>query len=69
MPIFHFDIADGVRLEDPVGLECANESHARKTADLIAHQISIDLDDGDRDRCVVVVDEGGLEVYTTPVKA
>ena len=23
MPIFHFDIADGVRLEDPVGLDCA----------------------------------------------
>jgi hypothetical protein len=21
MPIFHFDIADGVRLEDPVGLD------------------------------------------------
>ena len=48
MPIFHFDIADGVRLEDPVGLDCANESDARKTADLIARQIAIDLDDGDR---------------------
>ena len=26
MPIFHFDIADGVRLEDPVGLECESET-------------------------------------------
>ncbi len=70
MPIFHFDIADGVRLEDPVGLDCANESDAMKTADLIARQIAIDLDDGDRDRTVVVVvDEDGLEIYTTPVKA
>ena len=69
MPIFHFDIADGVRLEDPVGLDCANESDARKTADLIARQIAIDLDDGDRDRSVVVVDEDGSEIYTTPVKA
>ena len=43
MPIFHFDIADGVRLEDPVGLDCANERDARKTADLIARQIAIDL--------------------------
>ena len=68
MPIFHFDIADGVRLEDPVGLDCANESDARKTADLIARQIAIDLDDGDRDRSVVVVDEDGSEIYTTPVK-
>lgn len=69
MPIFHFDIADGVRLEDPVGLDCANESDARKTADLIARQIAIDLADGDRDRSVVVVDEDGAEIYTTPVKA
>lgn len=69
MPIFHFDIADGVRLEDPVGLDCANESDARKTADLIARQIAIDLDDGDLDRSVVVVDEDGSEIYTTPVKA
>jgi hypothetical protein len=68
MPIFHFDIADGVRLEDPVGLDCANESDARKTADLIARQIAIDLDDGDLDRSVVVVDEEGSEIYTTPVK-
>ena len=69
MPIFHFDIADGVRLEDPVGLDCANESDARKTADLIARQIAIDLDDGAPDRSVVVIDEDGSEIYTTPVKA
>ncbi|MDP3078273.1 hypothetical protein [Bradyrhizobium sp.] len=68
MPIFHFDIADGVRLEDPVGLDCANESDARKTADLIARQIAIDLDDGDRGRSVVVIDEDGSEIYMTPVK-
>ena len=69
MPIFHFDIADGVRLEDPVGLDCANESDARKTADLIARQIAIDLADGSRNRSVVVIDEDGSEIYTTPVKA
>ena len=69
MPIFHFDIADDVRLEDPVGLNCANESDARKTADLIARQIAIDLADGNPDRSVVVVDEDGSEIYTTPVKA
>lgn len=68
MPIFHFDIADGVRLEDPVGLDCANESDAKKTADLIARQIAIDLADGNPDRSVVVVDEAGSEIYTTPVK-
>ncbi len=69
MPIFHFDIADGVRFEDPVGLDCANESDARQTADLIALQIAVDLPDGNHDRSVSVVDEDGSEIYMTPVKA
>jgi hypothetical protein len=68
MPIFHFDIADGVRLEDPVGLDCSNEKDARKTADLIARQIAIDVVDGDEDRAVLVVDEPGLEIYKAPIK-
>jgi hypothetical protein len=68
MPIFHFDIADGVRLEDPVGLDCKSEHDARKTADLIARQIALDLDDGREDRCVVVVDEFGAEIYKAAVK-
>ena len=69
MPIFHFDIADGVRLEDPVGLDCRNESDARRTAKLIARQIAVDLDDGNEARSVVVVDESGSEIFETPVKA
>jgi hypothetical protein len=69
MPIFHFDIADAVRLEDPVGLHCKNEHDARKTADLIARQIAIDLDGDGEDRSVVVVDEAGAEIYKAPVRA
>ncbi len=69
MPIFHFDIADGVRLEDPVGLDCKSEHHARITADLIARQIAIDLVSDNEPRSVVVVDEAGLEIYTAPIKA
>jgi hypothetical protein len=69
MPIFHFDISDGVRLEDPVGMDCKSEQEARKTADLIARQIAIDLVDGDRNRSVVVIDETGSEIYEAPVKA
>jgi hypothetical protein len=68
MPIFHFDIADSVRLEDPVGLDCKNENDARKTADLIARQIAIDIPAEGEDRAVVVVDETGSEIYKTPVK-
>jgi hypothetical protein len=69
MPIFHFDIADGVRLEDPVGLDCRNERDARRTAELIARQIAVDLDDDNEARSVVVVDEAGSEIFKTPVKA
>jgi hypothetical protein len=69
MPIFHFDIADGVRLEDPVGLDCASEHDARKTADRIARQIAADLVDcRNEERSVVVVDEAGTEIYTAPVR-
>jgi hypothetical protein len=69
MPIFHFDIADGVRLEDPIGLDCANEHAAMETADLIARQIAIDLVGDNEPRAVVVVDEAGAEIYKSPVKA
>jgi hypothetical protein len=67
MPIFHFDIDDGIRLEDPVGLDCKSENDARKTADLIARQIAIDVADGDPNRSVVVVDDSGAEIYKTRV--
>jgi hypothetical protein len=69
MPIFHFDIADGVRLEDPIGLDCKNEDDAKKTADLIARQIAVDLEADGSDRAVVVIDEAGSEIYTIPIKA
>ena len=41
---------------------------ARRTADLIARQIATDLDRDREDRAVVVIDETGLEIYTSPVK-
>ena len=69
MPVFHFDIADAVRLEDPVGLDCDSEHDARRTADLIARQIAIDLAGDSEPRAVVVVDEDGSEIYHAPVRA
>ena len=71
MPIFHFDIvdiADGVRLEDPVGLDCKSEHDAKRTADLIARQIAMDLSGDKEPRSVVVVDQTGSEIYKAPVK-
>ena len=69
MPVFHFDIADGVRLEDPVGLDCKSEREAKQTADLIARQIAIDLDADGEERAVLVIDEAGLEIYKAAVKS
>jgi hypothetical protein len=68
MPIYHFDIADGVRLEDPIGLDCSSERDAKRAADLIARQIASDLDADGEKRAVVVVDEAGSEIYKVAVK-
>jgi hypothetical protein len=68
MPTYHFNIVDGVKLADPVGVDCKNDHHAKIVADQIAKQIAIDVEtEGDRN--VVVVDEQGEKIYTTPVKA
>lgn len=67
MPIFHFDIEDGFRLEDPVGLECPDEEVARYTAEQMARQIAIDLGADDEQRTVVVIDETGHEICKVEV--
>jgi hypothetical protein len=68
MPVYHFNIVDGVTLEDPVGFDCESDLYAKIKADLIAQQIAIDLDLDDETRCVVVVDERGAEIHKAPVK-
>ena len=67
MPTYHFDIADRVRLEDPIGSDCHSETEARRKAEAIAQQISRDLDDREA-RAVIVVDEVGSELYRVEVK-
>jgi hypothetical protein len=66
MPKFHFEIVDGYKIEDPVDLDCKNEQ-AKKVAEDIARQIAIDVG-STAARNVVVVDDGGAEVYKAPVK-
>jgi hypothetical protein len=36
---FHFEIVDGYKIEDPVGLDCKSEEQARKAAKDIARQM------------------------------
>ena len=67
MPVYHFEIVDGVRLDDPVGLDCQTEQDAKAKADLIARYIAIDLAELVHEpRCVVVLDQDGTEIRPLP---
>jgi hypothetical protein len=39
MPVYHFNIVDGVTLEDPVGLDCKSDTDAKIKADLIVNKL------------------------------
>jgi hypothetical protein len=67
MPRYHFEIIDGFRLEDPVGLVCQNNQQAHRVADDIARQIVLDVGENAA-RKVLVVDENGSEIYVTPIE-
>jgi hypothetical protein len=66
MPRFHFEIVDGVRIEDPVGMELKSEEQARQLAGNIARQIAIDVADSEA-RNVVVKKDDGSHVHEVPV--
>lgn len=67
MPKYHFEIVDGYRLEDPVGLDLMDTDHAKTVAHEIAKQIAVDVV-SEAKRNVVVVDDDGSEVYQTPIQ-
>ena len=66
MTRYHFEIVDGYRLEDPVGLDLPGTDQAKTVAHDIAKQIATDIS-SESTRNVVVVDEAGTEVYQTPI--
>ena len=67
MTRYHFEIVDGVKIEDPVGMELKSEEQAKQLAANIARQIAIDVKDSEA-RKVVVKDEIGSHVHEVPVK-
>jgi hypothetical protein len=67
MTRYHFEIVDGVKIEDPVGMELKSEEQAKQLAANIARQIAIDVKDSEA-RKVVVKDETGSHVHEVPVK-
>ncbi len=66
MPHYRFEIADGVRLADPVGLDCDDDQDARCKARIIAQQIA-EQGTWSKARCVVVLDAKGEEIYKTAI--
>jgi hypothetical protein len=67
MPKFHFQIANGHTIEDPIGLDCKSEEQAKMVAKDIARQIALEVS-GAAVRHVVVVDEEGTELFKAPIK-
>lgn len=67
MPYYHFEIVNGFRLEDPVGLQCHDHVAARRRADMIARQIAEDVP-ARQTRTVVLIDDHGTEIYKAPVR-
>ena len=67
MPKFHFEIIDGIKIEDPVGMDCKSEAQAIEVARSIARQIEIDVK-GSGVRNILVKTDDGREVHQEPVK-
>lgn len=65
MPRFHFPIVNGQRLEDPVGIEMADDEAAKVQALNIASHIR-NTTNG-KQRNVLVENENGDEVGKAPV--
>jgi hypothetical protein len=61
-PMYRFEIANGVRLADPIGLECQGEQDAKTKADQPVADVELA-----KARCVVVLDEDGEEIYKAAV--
>jgi hypothetical protein len=61
MPKFQFEIIDGVKIEDPVGMDCI-EARARQVAEDIARQIAIEVA-ATTARNVRVLDGDGAEIH------
>jgi hypothetical protein len=66
MPKFHFEIVDGYKIEDPVGMDLKGSDQAKTLANAIAKQIAVDVGAASA-RNVVVINDEGEEVYKTPI--
>jgi hypothetical protein len=66
MPRYRFLIVDGIKLEDPAGVELANDVEAATHAARIAREI--ELTGINKPRKVFAVSEAGDKIHTKPVR-
>ena len=66
MPMFRFEIVDGVRLSDPVGLQCDDSRDGEEKAKVIATHVASDVPPKEP-RWIMVLDEEGNEVHRAAI--
>jgi hypothetical protein len=67
MPRYFFDVKDGHRLIDPLGLDCESDADAIDRAMVIAIKVSLDRPEVDPERRIAVRNDAGEEISNVPV--
>jgi hypothetical protein len=67
MPHYYFDIRDGHRLVDPLGLNFKNDDDALAKAEVIAIGVSLDKPAVDPERHIAVLNDSRQEIFRVSV--
>jgi hypothetical protein len=67
MPHYYFDVRNGHRDADSLGLDCRDDSGAIAKAKFIATQIAIDTPQPNQ-RHVAVLNDAGAEIFQVPIR-
>jgi hypothetical protein len=68
MPHYYFDVRNGRRQADSLGLDCRDDHGAISTAKFIAIQIAIDTPQLNH-RHVAVLNDAGDEIFQAPIRS
>jgi hypothetical protein len=68
MPQYYFDVTNGRRHADSLGLDCRDDSGAIAKAKFIATQIAIDTPQLNQWH-VAVLNDAGAEIFQAPIRS
>jgi hypothetical protein len=68
VPHYYFDVRNGRRQKDSLGLDCPDDDGAIAKAKFIATQIAIDTPQLNR-RHVAVLNDAGDEIFEAPIRS